>query len=287
VKEATNNPAKIKHLSILDFHPTELARQWTLLDQQMLRRIKPYELLRKNFEKAEKSPNVAAINNRFNAGTHWIGTEVVKAKGEKGRAKVITFFIQVGETLFELQNFHGAMAVVAGLGQMPISRLKKSWACVDGKMREKLNMLEDFFSPVGNFSKLREIHIGAVPPMIPTPSTIFPCIYSYFLSLAIYLKDLMFIEDGNDDWLESHQFILAHFLKCFFFFFFRWNAENGMLNMEKITLLGKVVNKIQQSQNLQYKFRGYTAIQDYLSSVSYYSQDELKQASLEVEPPSS
>eukprot|EP01121_Diplochlamys_sp_Union-15-3_P004195 TRINITY_DN14204_c0_g1_i1.p1 TRINITY_DN14204_c0_g1~~TRINITY_DN14204_c0_g1_i1.p1 ORF type:complete len:118 (-),score=24.03 TRINITY_DN14204_c0_g1_i1:84-416(-) len=105
-------------------------------------------------------------------------------------------------------------------------------------------------TPIGNFRALREFHDKSAPPMIPTPT--------------IYLKDLMFIEDGNGDW---------------------WDGENKtILNLQKINLLGKVINKIQDAQQIPYQLVPLTVVQDYLQNAKCLSVDELNQRSHKVEP---
>jgi hypothetical protein len=48
-----------------DIPAVELARQLTLLDFQLLTKVRPSELLNNRFTREETSPNIAALAKRF------------------------------------------------------------------------------------------------------------------------------------------------------------------------------------------------------------------------------
>ena len=56
----------INCFSVLDFDSLEYARQMTLFDHKLLRRVRLEELLKRRFDKPESSPNISAISNHFN-----------------------------------------------------------------------------------------------------------------------------------------------------------------------------------------------------------------------------
>jgi hypothetical protein len=61
-------------MTILHVDPEELARQMTLIDEELWCKIQPWELLGQAWmkeEKAEKSPNVLAMIVRFNTVNRW------------------------------------------------------------------------------------------------------------------------------------------------------------------------------------------------------------------------
>jgi hypothetical protein len=82
--------------------------------------------------------------------------------------------------------------------------------------------------------------------------------------LAIFQKDLLFIEDGNPD-----------------------VCENGMINFEKLFLLGRCINQIRVSQESRYQLVEIPQVQTFLSSqelVSMSSMQILSMAKI-CEPP--
>ena len=76
------------------------------------------------------------------------------------------------------------------------------------------------------------------------------------------MKDLLFIEDGNEDW---------------------YDFKRGLLSWEKIKLLGKVLARIQLAQELPYTLQKINVIQDYLMNVQGVSQDQLEAMSKQAE----
>jgi hypothetical protein len=58
-----------KSLSLRDFHPEEIARQLTLIEYSLYKKIKPWECLNQNWMKADKenkAPNIIGMITRFN-----------------------------------------------------------------------------------------------------------------------------------------------------------------------------------------------------------------------------
>jgi len=114
---------------------------------------------------------------------------------------------------------------------------------VSSKRLDKWKKLEDLASPLSNFKDLRQFHDGVTPPLIPTPSICF-FFFFFFASrwslsdlsppphTALFLKDLLFIQDGNEDW---------------------YDAKKKLVSWVKIKLLGKVISRIQLSLEVPYK----------------------------------
>jgi son of sevenless-like protein len=63
-------PMNLKgQLTVLDLHPEEVARQLTLIDQNLYRQIRPREFLGSGWSKSDKevrSPGIIAMINNFN-----------------------------------------------------------------------------------------------------------------------------------------------------------------------------------------------------------------------------
>lgn len=231
-----------QELTVLDIHPEEMARQMTLIDQETFRQIEYIELLNKNFEKEAKARSIFAIQRRFNLVSGWIATQIVSQSSAKSRAKYISHFINVAQKLLEMQNFHGVMCVVVSMNQTAVSRLRESWKKTSGL--EKWKALEQLMSPIGNFRALRALHDAVPPPLIPTPT--------------LYMKDLLFIEDGNEDWYDK---------------------EKNLISWEKIKLLGKILTRIQLAQEVPYKYHKVHVIHNFLTDLTALSEDELDKLS--------
>ncbi len=134
-------PINIKaNASLLDYDPLELARQMTLLDHELLAAVKPFEFLDVGWSQSDKEarcPNLMKSIKRFNTGTFWVATELLQAPTKETRVALLKHFILVEKWLRKLNNFNGAMQVMAGLGQSSVFRLKDVWDEVPKKLIKK------------------------------------------------------------------------------------------------------------------------------------------------------
>ena len=101
------------------------------------------------------------------------------------RGNLIKKFIKLADTLRDQQNFDGCMAVVAGLQNASIYRLRKAWDKVDSKATAAYEDILTLCSNSRNYARLRDCIHSLNPPCVPY--------------LGMYLTDLTFIEDGNAD----------------------------------------------------------------------------------------
>jgi len=259
-------PKKMKMTSILNFHPTEIARQLTLIDHRLFTEILPSELLNRNFMTEETSPSLKKLSERFNQVTCWIGTEIVMEPNIKQRRKLISHFIVVGVKLLALRNFAGLMAVFIGLTQCPVSRMQLTWKGINQNLLEKWNKLEILCSPIGNFKNLREIHNNGPLPSVKAPT--------------LFIKDLTFIEE-NAQYISvpvpitttttpsSHR--LSHDFK-------------KLWNFNKIQQIGKLMMMIASCQRVQYDLQPVPALLGFLENVYVVSMQERDRLSRQNEP---
>mmetsp|Transcript_17679 Transcript_17679/g.26314 ORF Transcript_17679/g.26314 Transcript_17679/m.26314 type:complete len:813 (-) Transcript_17679:8-2446(-) len=216
-------------LTLLDIHPTELARQLSLLDFKVFSRIRPVQLLRGSFsakDKEKRAPDVVALINRFNRASYWAASEVVLQKRPKECAKAITHLILTMEELLDMNNFHSLMALFSGLSMTPVSRLKQSWALVKPKMMAIWNRCEEVLDPSKNFAKYRERLASANPPAIPFQGA--------------FLTDLTFVAENAA------------------------LTADGLINWEKMMIIGKVLLQIHRNQQEPYAFEIVRSIRNYL-----------------------
>lgn len=96
---------KSSELSLEKLEPVETARQLTLIDHYLLKRIKSAEFFNVGWEKRNKdtdAPNIVNFIARFNQVTGWVATEIVSRKAPKARATVIEFFVDVAQVSFNI-----------------------------------------------------------------------------------------------------------------------------------------------------------------------------------------
>lgn len=60
----------------------------------------------------------------------------------KKRANIADNFIKAAKELLRLRNYNSAMAILSGLSNASVRRLKKTWAIVPPKSMETLQQIE-------------------------------------------------------------------------------------------------------------------------------------------------
>eukprot|EP01129_Flabellula_baltica_P001836 TRINITY_DN11742_c0_g1_i1.p1 TRINITY_DN11742_c0_g1~~TRINITY_DN11742_c0_g1_i1.p1 ORF type:complete len:758 (-),score=156.26 TRINITY_DN11742_c0_g1_i1:9-2282(-) len=243
------NQIDINDYSVLDFHPIEIARQITLIDQSYLMKIPLVELMNKNFEEKAKSPFIKEVHKWFNFLSRWAASEIVSETNLKKRVKLLGHFIIITEKLCELQNYNAFIAVGSGISGFAVSRLKKTWKQVPANLLIKWRTLEKMINPIGNFKIIRKRQENAVPPVIPALNLIF--------------HDLVLIEDGNSQYLDE---------------------EGTVINMEKSLLMGHVYSKFAEYQQVHYVLRKVALLQKFVKEKRPLSEQKIEELSYSIEP---
>jgi len=239
-------------LKLADISEEEIARQLTLQEFALYSKIEPTELLNKAWNTPKlrhRSPNVLAMIHRFNVVSEWVAYMCVKPERTRQRAKVMARFIKIAEHLRTLQNFNSIMAIIAGLNNTAVYRLKYSREELLTKYVNSFAELEKLMSSHGSFKNLRDTLHKANPPCIPY--------------LGVYLTDLTFIEDGSAAEVRS-----------------------GLINWAKRKLIYNVILEVHQYQNKPYNFVPVLQISSLLDSrnLPRVSEPELFKLSLLREP---
>jgi hypothetical protein len=103
---------EINQLGLKMIHPTEVARQMTLLDSEIFKNIRPIECFRQRWIKRGKeylSPNLLKMVDRFNVIARWVSTEIVCERNENSRVLKLIYFTLLCKELLKIGNLHGAM----------------------------------------------------------------------------------------------------------------------------------------------------------------------------------
>jgi len=244
-------------LSILDYHPLEVARQMTLIDHHLFVNIPPTELLHKSFEKPETSPNIHKIFDRFNKVTAWIATEITMEANLKQRVKLVSHFILIAVKLLSLRNFSGLMSIFIGLTQFCVSRMQLTWKSLPQHLIDKWNRIEVLCSPGMNFKNLRQCHETSTLPAVKSPS--------------LFLKDIVSIEENQK--------------------FLTFDSKDGhklnLWNIYKLQQLSKLLISISDAQRKAYEINSVFTLQNFLETVHYRDIPTCEDFSLKNEPSSS
>lgn len=121
--------ADIAIVALLD--TSDLARCLTLLDAEMLLKVRRIEMLSKAYPQILKSaglPTLTQVTAKWNAVQTWVTAEIVTAPKLKGRVAVLERFIALAAALLEeQQNYHTFFAVMLGMKDSCVQRMKATW----------------------------------------------------------------------------------------------------------------------------------------------------------------
>jgi DNA-directed RNA polymerase subunit H (RpoH/RPB5) len=240
-------PPKMQFTGVMDLSPTELARQITLLEQQLFKAIKPYELQNQCWtkpDKYEKAPNVMNMINHATRISMWVVTEIMKHETVVKRAECCKKFIDLALECQKISNFNAVMEIIGGLGNAAIIRLKHTWKEVDRQKFAELERLRRYSEQ--NYRDLRAAVHSAPQPVIPF--------------LGVYLTDLTYVEDGAV------------------------NRVGHLINFQKLSKIAEYILEIQQYQQGAYNFVPISILQNYILKMKLLTNEEAFSLSLKYEP---
>uniref|UniRef100_A0A6B2L6F3 Ras-GEF domain-containing protein n=1 Tax=Arcella intermedia TaxID=1963864 RepID=A0A6B2L6F3_9EUKA len=204
--------------SIQQIDAKDFAQYLSFDEFKYFQQVPPREFLQQCWLKPNKNllaPNLLSMTKRFCDISEWVVYEVLLGNTPKERAGIVTFFLQVARELLELQNLSGMAAIMGGLTNASVSRLKKTFQKLHPKYVSLYQQYETDVVGMNNWKNFRAISLNADPPFIPL--------------LAITLKDLTYIEEGNPDFLQG-----------------------GGINFYKLKRVSLVISDIMSSQSVPY-----------------------------------
>ncbi|KAN0085168.1 Ras guanine nucleotide exchange factor domain containing protein [Elaphomyces granulatus] len=173
------------HISILDFDPLELARQFTIKESRIFCSILPEELLATEWMKKSGSlaVNVRAMSTLSTDLANLVADSILQLEEPKKRAVIIKQWVKIANKCLELNNYDSLMAIICSLNSSTISRLKRTWELVSQKSKVTLENLRAIVDVSKNYLILRQRLQGHMPPCLPF--------------VGVYLTDLTFVDHGN------------------------------------------------------------------------------------------
>jgi len=234
--------------ALLDLEDKAIAEQLTYIDNKLFRAVKFSDLLHKNFQEASSSPGFTAMMRKFNLWGGWVATEIVSCERQvQQRAALIHKFIRIAAICLELRSFNTAYAIVAGLENSSVCRLKITWGHVPKEGQTTFNFLKHVFDMSKNYNNYRTVLQQANPPLVPY--------------LGLYPKDLFAIEEN----VPTKQ-------------------EQGLISLTKLRRLHEIIHPLQEYQlGKNYVIKRDSVLQKYLKNVRVLSSDEQYQKSLNCE----
>lgn len=197
LSQVATNQAPPTGVAVLKMDPKLLAEQICLLDSLYFRLIPKEELFLcgelSGKTVATKAPNWWRMITSFNLLSQWTCTAILSCAGTSERSEVLVFFLKLAEHLQgTLHNYNASYAIISGLSDSNVERLKQTWSRLSTSMVELNQKLQELWSISHNFRRYREelANVGGSGPSIP---------YCGLLS-----KDLFAIGENNGkDKVES------------------------------------------------------------------------------------
>ncbi|XP_035288784.1 RAS guanyl-releasing protein 2-like [Anguilla anguilla] len=187
----------------------------------------------------------------FNSVSQWIQIMVLSKPTAPQRAAVISHFIRVAQKLLQLQNFNTLMAVVGGLSNSSIARLKDTQEHISSETRKAFRDLTELVTSCGNYSKYRRRFSESVGFRFPI--------------LGVHLKDLIAVHVALPDWVDP---------------------ERTRVNLAKTQQLYAILQELAQIQAAPPNVDANTDLLNLLtvSLDQFHTEEEIYQLSLQREP---
>ena len=220
------------------FTPTpaiKIAEHITAIDEKLYCSITSIELS-EHLSSKNRCPNVIRMIDRFNTVSSWVAYLIVSSEQLNDRIATYIKLVEIAGYLRELNNFNGLLAVIGGLNNSAVYRLKHTHDGVPQQIKDKLKILKDVMSSAQSYKAYRNALHNAQQPLIPY--------------MGVYLTDLTFINDGNP------------------------NRIDGLINFRKRELVYRVIDEFRQYQS-SYAFDIDEDLFNYLVHTKKYDEKEL------------
>ncbi|KAI5806975.1 ras guanine nucleotide exchange factor domain-containing protein [Geopyxis carbonaria] len=248
-------PRSMKKMKFLDIEALEFARQLTILESKSYAKLRAAECLSKGWSKqpnggVDPAENIRAIIMQSNQLTNWVAEMILSQTEPRKRVMVIKHFVTVAEKCRQLNNFSTLTSILAALQTSAIHRLRRTWEHVPQRTQTVLEGMNTLMGASMNFAEYREMLHIVNPPCVPF--------------LGVYLKDLTFVADGNDDFIKGTE----------------------LINYGKRSKTSSIIQDIQQYQAVPYVLQAVPELQDYIINSMQSARDvnEMYAVSLTLEP---
>ena len=220
----------------------------TKFEFQVFQGITPKEISHQAWNKSggKEAPGILQIIQQFNQITYWVATEVVSEKDLKKRVSIITHFINIAEHCKNIFNFNTMMEILVGLMLGPVQRLKASWEAVPSSVLSSYKKLSSLIDNRKNYFNYREALKSAKKSLETVPT---------FPYVGLYLKDLTFIEDGNDNFLDK---------------------QKNIINFEKMVMIANIFIDFQTYQENLYLFEKLPHTSNWLQNNKKIIKDDIQ-----------
>ncbi|XP_019405886.1 PREDICTED: rap guanine nucleotide exchange factor-like 1 isoform X2 [Crocodylus porosus] len=136
-----------------------------------------------------ETANLELMLQRCSEVQHWVATEILLCETLGKRAHLLKKFVKIAAICKQNQDMLSFYAVVIGLNNAAVSRLRLTWEKLPGKFKNLFRKFENLTDPCRNHKTYREVLTKMKPPIIPF--------------VPLILKDLTFLHEGSKTLLDG------------------------------------------------------------------------------------
>jgi len=255
-RKTTNS--KVERLSFEAYDALDIARQLTLIDHNLFKKVKIKELMNQNWTKPNKEDlciNLRTFVQHFNQVSTWFQSAILAGTSVKKRALIIEKLVKVAKVFLKLNNFNGLMQIISAIESVAVHRLTETLGKVKTKAKRSYSKIYKLMSPDNNYQSYKHLLNNSTPPTIPY--------------MGIYLTTLVYYEEKFENTLIKY-------------------GHPEYLNFERMTAIGNTLQQIQMFQNEPYTFATDSRLEDWLDkNIAEYgnaTEEALWETSLLTEP---
>ncbi|ELK01546.1 Rap guanine nucleotide exchange factor-like 1 [Pteropus alecto] len=166
--------------------PEDIANHLTAFHWELFRCVHELEFVDYVFhgERGRReTANLELLLQRCSEVTHWVATEVLLCEAAGKRAQLLKKFIKIAAICKQNQDLLSFYAVVMGLDNAAVSRLRLTWEKLPGKFKNLFRKFENLTDPCRNHKSYRDVISKMKAPVIPF--------------VPLILKDLTFLHEGS------------------------------------------------------------------------------------------
>lgn len=136
-----------------------------------------------------ETANLELLLQRCSEVQHWVSTQTLLCEAPARRTQLLKKFIKTAAICKQNQDLLSFFAIVMGLDNGAVSRLRVSWEKLPGKFKNLFRKFENLTDPCRNHKSYREMVTRMRPPVIPF--------------IPLILKDLTFLHEGSKTFLDG------------------------------------------------------------------------------------
>eukprot|EP00944_MAST-04C_sp_MAST-4C-sp1_P005089 g5089.t1 len=238
-----------KMAKLFDISVDLLAKELTLIDQDMFQSISAFDYLHKSWECARYSCSNDSSRiwiDHFNAGSQYLVSQILAAADSNQRVQRVIFVARLGKALLEIHNFMSSAMVTFALSHASLKTLYVGWNRLPSETEKEIEELMHTFSHEQNYANYRKrikhfrtVHIlygNLTTETVRDFTPPGPCIPN----LLVHHKDIFYDSE------ISHQNPNA-----------ASNHSNGgaFIDLHRTQLVGKTLLFLQGLKKSKFKFR--------------------------------